>query len=384
MMDRDIRCDLAIVGGGLAGGLIAYAFAVRRPEVRVMLIESGRIGGNHIWSCFLDDLDEADRWLIEPFISALWSQYEVAFPGHHRTIAADYVSLRSERLDEIVRKALPQGALIAGKAITVSPTSVVLDGGQRIHAKGVIDARGPAKLGLLSLGWQKFLGQELRLAAPHRLSGPIIMDATVDQIDGFRFVYVLPFAEDRLFIEDTYYSHIAHLDQGRLALRIAEYADAQGWEPVEVLREEIGSLPIVLGGDFQAYWESGGHGAAKAGMRAALFHPTTGYSLPDAVRFAALMLAQADLAGSALHQASFAHASALWRQRGYYRMLARMLFLAAKPSERYRVLERFYTLDPALIGRFYAGRSTSWDKFRILSGKPPVPVTRALRAVLED
>jgi lycopene beta-cyclase len=65
-------------------------------------------------------------------------------------------------------------------------------------------------------------------------------------------------------------------------------------------------------------------------------------------------------------------------------MLARMLFLAAKPSERYRVLERFYTLDPALIGRFYAGRSTSWDKFRILSGKPPVPVTRALRAVLED
>lgn len=383
-MDRDIRCDLAIVGGGLAGGLIAYAFAARRPDIRVMLIEPGRIGGNHIWSCFLDDLDEGERWLVEAFAAARWNEYEVAFPDHRRSIAADYVSLRSERVDEVVRSTLPEGALIAAKAITVSATSVVLDGGQRIHAHGVIDARGPSKLGLLSLGWQKFLGQELRLSAPHYLPGPVIMDATVDQIDGYRFVYVLPFAEDRLFIEDTYYSHIAHLDQGRLALRIAEYADAQGWEPVEVLREEVGSLPIVLGGDFEAYWESGGHGVAKAGMRAALFHPTTGYSLPDAVRFAALMLAQTDLAGSALHRVSFGHAAALWRQRGYYRMLARMLFLAAKPTERYRILERFYRLDPALIGRFYAGRSTNWDKLRILSGKPPVPVTRALRAVLED
>lgn len=383
-MNGDIRCDLAIVGGGLAGGLIAYAFAVRRPEAKIVLIELGKLGGNHVWSCFLDDIGEEDRWLIEPFASARWGQYEVAFPDHRRTIAADYVSLRSERFDETVRAALPEGALIAGKAITVSATSVVLDGGQRIHAKGVIDARGPAKLGLLSLGWQKFLGQELRLAAPHGLSGPIIMDATVDQIDGYRFVYVLPFAEDRLFIEDTYYSHIAHVDQGRLALRIAEYADAQGWEPLEVLREEVGSLPIMLGGDFEAYWESGGHAVAKAGMRAALFHPMTGYSLPDAVRFAALMLEQQDLAGSALHRASFGHASTLWRQRGYYRMLARMLFLAAKPPERYRILEHFYRLDPALIGRFYAGRSTGWDKLRILTGKPPVPVARALRAVLED
>ena len=56
--------------------------------------------------------------------------------------------------------------------------------------------------------------------------------------------------------------------------------------------------------------------------------------------------------------------------RGFYRMLDRMLFKAAEPAERYRVLERFYPLDPQLIGRFYAGRSTMMDKARILTGKP--------------
>jgi lycopene beta-cyclase len=59
-----------------------------------------------------------------------------------------------------------------------------------------------------------------------------------------------------------------------------------------------------------------------------------------------------------------------------------MLFLAADPAERYRVLERFYGLDEALIARFYAGRSTAADKLRIVAGKPPVPVGRALRALV--
>ena len=58
-----------------------------------------------------------------------------------------------------------------------------------------------------------------------------------------------------------------------------------------------------------------------------------------------------------------------------------MLFLAAEPAERYRVLQRFYRLDDALVGRFYAGRSTAWDKARTLIGRPPVPLgARARRA----
>jgi len=117
-------------------------------------------------------------------------------------------------------------------------------------------------------------------------------------------------------------------------------------------------------------------------MRAGLFHPTTGYSLPDAVRTASLIASAGDLSGAALHDLTHGFARKLWRRRGFYRMLDTMLFKAAEPAERYRILERFYRLDPGLIGRFYAGRSTMTDKARLLMGKPPVPVARALGAIL--
>ena len=61
-----------------------------------------------------------------------------------------------------------------------------------------------------------------------------------------------------------------------------------------------------------------------------------------------------------------------------------MLFHAAVPTQRYRILERFYALSEGLIGRFYAGQSTFIDKARLLIGKPPVPIGRAIRAILEN
>jgi lycopene beta-cyclase len=61
-----------------------------------------------------------------------------------------------------------------------------------------------------------------------------------------------------------------------------------------------------------------------------------------------------------------------------------MLYRAAEPTERYRVLEHFYRLPEALIGRFYAGRLTAWDKLKVLTGRPPVPVGKALAALLSS
>ncbi|HEX2561365.1 lycopene cyclase family protein [Phenylobacterium sp.] len=48
------------------------------------------------------------------------------------------------------------------------------------------------------------------------------------------------------------------------------------------------------------------------------------------------------------------------------------------------MLERFYRLPQPLIERFYAGRPSLADKVRILAGKPPVPVRRALAALPES
>src|SRR5689334_15703983 len=92
-------CDLAIVGGGLAGGLIALALRKKRPDCDIRLIEGGRtLGGNHLWSFFATDVAAADRWLVAPLISYGWTSYDVAFPAYSRTIRAHYYSIESERL----------------------------------------------------------------------------------------------------------------------------------------------------------------------------------------------------------------------------------------------------------------------------------------------
>ncbi|MEO7170873.1 MAG: lycopene beta-cyclase CrtY [Sphingomonas sp.] len=378
-----LSCDIAIVGAGLAGGLVTLALKKRHPALDIRLIEgSDGVGGNHVWSFFASDVADADRWIVAPLISYGWKSYDIAFPAHRRTLAAAYYSIESERLDAVVRATLPDGALMTRrKVLGASPTAVVLADGDRIQAKGVIDARGPGDLALLELGWQKFLGREFHLEEPHGAPNPMVMDATVEQIDGYRFVYCLPFAATRMFVEDTYYSDTPVLDRKVLAGRIDSYVGARGWRVDHVAREEAGVLPVAMGGDFEEYWRSGGNKVAKAGMRAGLFHPTTGYSLPDAVRTASLIAGTGDLSGKALHDLTYGLARSTWRRRGFYRMLDKMLFKAAEPAERYRILERFYRLDPRLIGRFYAGRSTLSDKARVLMGKPPVPIGRAFDAI---
>ena len=60
--------DMAIVGGGLAGGLAALAVHRAHPELRLALFEAGEtLGGNHRWSWFASDLDTLGEDLLEQF-----------------------------------------------------------------------------------------------------------------------------------------------------------------------------------------------------------------------------------------------------------------------------------------------------------------------------
>ncbi|HEU0134017.1 MAG TPA: lycopene beta-cyclase CrtY, partial [Allosphingosinicella sp.] len=251
------------------------------------------------------------------------------------------------------------------------------------EAEGVIDARGAGPPAGLDLAWQKFVGLTFRFEAPHGVERPVIMDARVAQDDGYRFVYSLPFSETELLVEDTYYSTSPVLDVPMVRGRLGSHFASRGFGLAEIVGEEAGVLPVLLGGNVESLWRDRDPPVARLGLRGGFFHPTTGYSLPDAVRNAALLAEQSDLSGASLHSLFRRRAGALWSQRRFYQKLNRMLFRAAEPRQRYRVLEHFYRLPEPLIARFYAGRLTPLDKLRILSGRPPVPVRRALHALRE-
>ncbi|WP_226634449.1 lycopene beta-cyclase CrtY [Novosphingobium profundi] len=382
MADR--TCDLAILGGGLAGGLTALAFARTRPDLRLCLVEQGaRFGGDHVWSFFDTDVDPAARALLDPLIAARWEGYAVRFPGYARDLSTRYASITSDRLDARLREALPEEALLCGARVTrTAAQRVELEDGTTITAGAVLDARGAKGLPHMAGGWQTFLGQMVTTTQPHGLTRPIVMDATVEQVNGYRFVYVLPFGPSQLFIEDTYYADTPAIEREALRARIARYAAGQGWQIAEVLYEETGALPVIAKGDFSAFWNADPEGVpARAGTRAALVHPLTSYSLPDAVRFAVHLAGLDNIGGEALGRICHDWAAHHWREGRFYRMLTTMLFGAGAPEDRWRMLARFYRLPEPLIERFYAGQSRLADMARVLAGKPPVPVGAAMAAL---
>ena len=379
------ECDIAIIGGGLAGGLIALAVRRTRPELDVRLIEAGpALGGNHRWSWFSSDLDEAGTQLLSHFRKAEWpAGYEVRFPGFERKLGSTYNSLDSAAFDAALRRELGQRSILTDTRVTaLSADCVELENGSAITARAVIDCRDGADMAALNGGWQVFMGRHMQLDAPHGLARPIIMDAAVTQHGGYRFVYVLPLGTNEVFIEDTYYQDSPMLDRTALSARIDEYAAAKGWHGEEV-HSETGVLPVITGGDFPR-WQSQLRipGVARAGARGGFVHPLTSYTVPFAVATALAIAADADLSGEQLAAKLEAQARAHWSRTGFYRLLGRMLFGAAAPEQRWRIFARFYKLDAPLIERFYAGRSTWADRARVLIGKPPVPIGAALRTLI--
>jgi len=379
------QCDIAIVGGGLSGGLIAAAIAVHRPEITLRLIESGkRLGGNHRWSWFDSDLSPEGRELLAPFRKNEWNDgYDVGFPGHVRRLSTPYRSLASRDFDAALRRALPWASIrLSAPAEQIDAGGVTLAGGERIAARAVIDCRGQAPSPHLTGGWQVFLGRHIRTSDPHRVAHPVIMDATVPQFGGYRFVYTLPLGSHDIFVEDTYYADSPALDRSALSGRIDAYCAQHGWNG-DLLGWETGVLPVITGGDFAAFQaEHRFAGVARAGALGGFTHPLTSYSLPIAIEVALAVARDADLPGEQLSAMMEARARTHWRKTKFYRLLGAMLFGAASPEERYRVFERFYRLPQGLIERFYAGRSTRLDRARILCGKPPVALGRAIGAMM--
>lgn len=361
--------EYVLVGGGLQNALIALALLERRPDARLTLIErEPELGGNHTWCFHAHDVPEAARSWLDALVVKRWPAHEVWFSGHRRRLGDAYNALTSAQLHRVVSERLasaPHARVLTAQVRGASASSVTLADGSTLEGQLVIDARGPGQAAsLTSRGYQKFVGLELQVAPGSAPELPILMDATVAQLDGFRFMYVLPWASDRVLIEDTYYSTRPDLDRDALTGRIFDYAAQRGLRVERVLREERGVLPIPT--RLESAPAPGG--PLCAGYAGGLFHPTTGYSLPVALRFALYVASRpAREVGEGYARWLIGHR----RQQRFCVQLNRMLFDAFAPAERHHVLERFYRLPVETIRRFYALETTAADRARILCGRPP-------------
>jgi lycopene beta-cyclase len=368
---------VVLVGGGLHNAVLALAVLDAFPTLQVTLIErDATLGGNHTWCFHAGDVSQASMAWLGALVTAAWPAYEVRFPKHTRTVEGGYFMITSERLHEVVQARFAENAARAslrlGSCVTrIDSHSATLADGSVIAGDFVLDARGPermahAQAGAWSIvGYQKFVGLELELEEPCSRRVPLLMDARLPQTDGFRFMYVLPLSGNRVLIEDTYYADGPELDERAITEDILDYAQQCGIRAAQVVRTERGVLPLPG----RMPKPQPADGPVLLGYAAGLFHPTTGYSLSLAVRVA-----------EHVRQHGLPHAfgkpwqglrQRLRRQQGFTCLLNRLLFGAIAADERYRVLERFYTLPDATIERFYALQLDALDRARIICGRPP-------------
>ncbi|MEM8663804.1 MAG: lycopene cyclase family protein, partial [Pseudomonadota bacterium] len=134
---------LIIAGGGLSGVLTAVALANARPDLDLTVLEGGaKLGGDHTWSFYSTDVDGAAADIVEPFIGYRWDGYETRFQHFTRNFSTGYRSIVSERLHEVAMARLGDRVRLGVKVTAVDPAGVTLEGGERLDADAVIDARG--------------------------------------------------------------------------------------------------------------------------------------------------------------------------------------------------------------------------------------------------
>ena len=364
--------DYVLVGGGLQNGLMVMALTHLVPDARIALVEKqATLGGNHTWCFHADDVSDDAAEFVAPLVEHRWDGYHVSFPRLQRDLDAPYAAVTSERFDRVLRERLQARAdcaLITGvAAVEIAAEHVRLADGRTLTGRLVIDARGPQRTAIDTeqSGFQKFVGLEIRTREPHGMHRPLLMDAQVPQVDGFRFVYVLPLGSDRLLVEDTRFSDTADLDRAQVRQSVLDYMADNGIDHAEIVREESGVLPLPWAGEVV----TARRGPLEAGYQGGWFHPVTGYSFPLAIRLAEYV------ARTPIDQVFGTGLSRLERdqrkQLKYCYRLNKMLFQWFPPEQRYNVLQRFYTRPDDLIRRFYAMALTSGDRARILMGRPP-------------
>lgn len=355
---------LLIAGGGLAGSLAALAMARLRPDVPLILYgEQARFGGRDAWMIFESELGEEERELVEPLVSHRWAGYYVAFPGGSRNLKAPCLRIAPERLDAALREALPAERLVAKATIVaVRDDSVLLNGGDKIVADAAIDAREAANWSMLDLSWRRHTARDFTFAAPHRVDRPVLVDATLG--DG-ELAACLPLGEARMRVERFSYGREAGAPAGN-GEAVEAYVRGRGWQTGKAKARETGAAPVALGGDFQAFWRLGGARVAKLGQRGGLFHPLSGSPLGDALGTALLLTRQRDFSGAALHDLFERYAAELWSKREFHRSINALLMRDGGRGAG-AVLERLYSLDPALVAAFHAGRPGLLDRRRILA-----------------
>ena len=273
--------DLLIIGAGCAGLSLARGLARRKARLRTLIIDPRTDYEDDRTWCFWQRAHHPFRHLV----SRSWGQWRFSAAGQSVTQLScngvQYHCLRSidfynDAIEKIRASAAVElaGGVCAQSVQPRGPVAEAATSSGTVRARFVVDTRPPGLDSFDSTPMQQvFAGAEVVTDRDVFDPGVVgLMDNMTADEFGFRFTYVLPFAERHALVEETRFTDLPVTTDvlGNGLHRTLDALDASA----DVVRTESGRLPMAPIRTANTEYPN----IATAGVGGGAVRPSTGYA----------------------------------------------------------------------------------------------------------
>lgn len=380
-MNDPVEVDLAILGGGCAGLSLARELALRQVKESVLILEPRlEYQDDRSWCFWSNDQSDLSAEL-SPLISHSWPNWAFGLQGgvqesrscpgiqYHYVRSIDFYRSCTAALEKCTSIKLRLGSAV----IDVTPNEkgwLITCNDEHYIAKQVVDTRPPpASMIQQSTLFQCFMGVELRLDGGHRVNQSEAELMTRMQLanSAFCFNYVLPYSENHLLAEITFFAD-RPFSWEELQNKLDQLISDRGWQHQAILRKEFGILPMGL-----PHPEAmSGSLPIQAGMRGGALRPSSGYGFMRIQRWATLCAQHYCDSGQLIPQVTSGF-WLNWMDNIFLNVLRIEPQLA--PDLFYRLLSK---LPPKRFVRFMNDQAKLYDCMYVMACLPKTPFVKAL------
>lgn len=383
-MAADSRYDYLIVGGGAAGLSLAYHIS-QEPKLadkRVLLIEPEvKDQNDRTWSFWTDT-----PTLFDGIVAHEWGKIAFRSPQVEQvfTLARHrYKMIRGLDFYTFVEQALaasPQFRRVQGIVETLENTATGIvaqtGNGESFQAKFAFDSRPPQlqkRPDKYRYLLQHFVGWEVETTTPVFNPETVeFMDFRGEQQHEARFIYVLPFSENRALVEYTLFSGKV-LPKAEYEAAMREYLSSLGVADFRIVAEEVGAIPMT---DHPLPSTDGTH-IINLGTRAGRAKPSTGYAFKRIQAHSARLV-------QALAATGHPPADSTGDQWQFHVFDTLLLDIMQRQGERTRDIfsELFTRNTPERIFDFLDERTSNWENLQLMNSVTPGPFLRSITHLL--
>ncbi len=378
-MDKTKNYDYIIIGAGAAGLMLADAMISDDffKDKSILLLDKDHKQTNDRTWCFWEkgegqfDHLVHKRWNHIYFGGKQFSKQFNIHPYAYKMIrGVDFYTARFSKIEAASNITFLQTEVLnvedEGQSVAVSTATDTFIGQQAFNS--IFDYKMATHQEKYPLLQQHFIGWVVKTKEPvFDIDQATYMDFSIEQKGNTRFMYVLPYTENKALVEYTLFSEdLLPKEEYEIAIK-AYLKNTLGVSVYELEETEMGSIPMTCY-DFKEHHSANVRYIGTAGGWA---KPSTGYTFASTARKIPVLIDYIK-SGKPLQNLSF-------KNRFWWYDLLFLDVLHKDNTNGFRIFESlFKNRSPQLIFKFLDEQTSLWEDIKYIWGCPKKPFIKAL------